>query len=187
MGDTKTQHVDPSNLEQSRAWDGDEGEFWAANRKAFDDAVAAYHQSLLAAGAIQPGFRVLDIGCGTGQTTRDAARIATSGRALGVDLSSKMLQVARRLAEEEGLRNVVFEYADADKVLCRRWNWRQDARSAIRSGTRRAIVTLQANGAGDAAAAAEQLIALLRRECGGRYAVTYLGAEKPVAKLAVPD
>lgn len=113
MGDTKTLHVDPSNLEQSRAWDGDEGEFWAANWTAFDDAVAAYHQSLLAAAAIQPDFLVLDIGCGSGQTTRDAARIATSGRAVGVDLSSQMLQVARRLTEEEGLRNVVFEYADA--------------------------------------------------------------------------
>ena len=37
-------------------------------------------------------------------------------------------------------------YADEEKVLCRRWNWRQDARSVIRPDTRRAVVTLQGNG-----------------------------------------
>jgi DNA/RNA-binding domain of Phe-tRNA-synthetase-like protein len=77
-------------------------------------------------------------------------------------------------------------YADAEKVLCRRWNWRQDARSAIRPTTQRAVVTLQGNGAGDVSAAAEELVALLRRECGGRYGVTVLGAGNPVAELAVP-
>ncbi len=33
-------------------------------------------------------------------------------------------------------------YADSKKILCRRWNWRQDARSAISPETRRAVVTL---------------------------------------------
>jgi SAM-dependent methyltransferase len=55
----------------------------------------------------------LDIGCGTGLTTRDAARLAASGSALGVDLSADMLALARRLAREEGLTNVGFEQADA--------------------------------------------------------------------------
>ena len=49
--------------------------------------------------------RVLDIGCGTGQTTRDAARAAAGGSALGVDLSSRMLDYARRRAAEEGVTN----------------------------------------------------------------------------------
>jgi DNA/RNA-binding domain of Phe-tRNA-synthetase-like protein len=77
-------------------------------------------------------------------------------------------------------------YADAEKVLCRRWNWRQDARSGITPETRRAVVTLQANGLGDARAAAEDLVALLRRECGGRFAVTVLDCNTPVAELAEP-
>jgi DNA/RNA-binding domain of Phe-tRNA-synthetase-like protein len=78
-------------------------------------------------------------------------------------------------------------YADSEKVLCRRWNWRQDARSAIRPETRRAVVTLQENGVGDAAKAAEQLVRLLAAECGGRHSVTMLNAGNPSAELALPS
>lgn len=56
---------------------------------------------------------------------------------------------------------------DAGKVLCRRWNWRQDARSLITSETRRAVVTLQSNGWGDVEAAAADLVGLIDRFCGG--------------------
>jgi DNA/RNA-binding domain of Phe-tRNA-synthetase-like protein len=60
-------------------------------------------------------------------------------------------------------------YADAaGTVLCRRWNWRQDARSLIRPQTSRAIVTVQANGWGDVATAVEDLADLIGRFCGGR-------------------
>jgi DNA/RNA-binding domain of Phe-tRNA-synthetase-like protein len=45
-------------------------------------------------------------------------------------------------------------YADAAHVLCRRWNWRQDARSLITPQTTRAVITVQANGAGDVATGA---------------------------------
>ena len=34
-------------------------------------------------------------------------------------------------------------YADAEKTLCRRWNWRQDARSRIRAETTAAAVVIQ--------------------------------------------
>ncbi len=56
---------------------------------------------------------MLDIGCGTGQTTRDAARLAASGTALGIDLSSRMLEVARSRAEQEGVHNAAFIQGDA--------------------------------------------------------------------------
>jgi SAM-dependent methyltransferase len=113
MGDLKTLHLDPANAEQARAWDGDEGDYWAAHAERFDEAVAEYHAGLMDAARIEADFDVLDIGCGTGQTTRDAASRAKSGHALGVDLSHKMLELARRLAEREGLHNVTFEQADA--------------------------------------------------------------------------
>ncbi|HSE07864.1 MAG TPA: class I SAM-dependent methyltransferase [Nocardioidaceae bacterium] len=112
MGDL-TITIAPSNLEQNRAWDGDEGTYWAAHARRFDEAVAGYHEPLMNASGIAPGSRVLDIGCGTGQTTRDAARRASSGSALGVDLSREMLDVARRLAEHEGVANATFLHADA--------------------------------------------------------------------------
>src|SRR5690606_28851141 len=52
-------------------------------------------------------------------------------------------------------------YADAEKVLCRRWNWRQDARSLVTPETRRAVVTVQFNGEGDLQGAVADLAALI--------------------------
>ena len=57
--------------------------------------------------------RVLDIGCGTGRTTRDAARSAGKGSALGVDISASMIERARELAWAESVHNVAFEQGDA--------------------------------------------------------------------------
>lgn len=105
--------VDEANTSQLAAWDGQEGAYWAANATRYDDAVAPFHQALLAAAAVAPTDRVLDVGCGTGQVTRDTARVATAGRAVGVDLSSAMLRVARDRADEGGLANVEFVRADA--------------------------------------------------------------------------
>jgi SAM-dependent methyltransferase len=61
--------------------------------------------------AVEPDMEVLDVGCGSGQTTRDAARRARS--ALGVDLSSRMIALARSRAAREGVANATFEQADA--------------------------------------------------------------------------
>jgi DNA/RNA-binding domain of Phe-tRNA-synthetase-like protein len=58
-------------------------------------------------------------------------------------------------------------YADAAKVLCRRWNWRQDARSAVTASTRRVVLTAQSNGCGDVEAAAARLVEGIARVCGG--------------------
>jgi SAM-dependent methyltransferase len=113
MSATNSVHVDPSNAEQLRAWDGDEGAYWADNAEHFERALAAYHDPFLAAAAIGVADRVLDVGCGTGLTTRAAARRAPSGSALGVDLSSRMIEHARSRAVAEGIRNVSFEQVDA--------------------------------------------------------------------------
>jgi len=113
MTATNAVPVDSSNVEQLRAWDGDEGEYWADNAEYFDRSLAVYHERLFSTAAIAGREHVLDVGCGTGQTTRDAARAASAGSALGVDLSSRMLDYARRRAAEEGITNVTFEQADA--------------------------------------------------------------------------
>lgn len=79
----------------------------------YDSELVRYHQRLWASLDIQAGDHVLDIGCGTGQTTRDAARAASPGTALGVDVSDQMLAQARQHAESDGLDNVRFVRADA--------------------------------------------------------------------------
>jgi SAM-dependent methyltransferase len=113
MSGSRQLQVDPSNKASFEAWDGDEGAFWAEHAARFDAAVAGYRDEFLAATAIGPDDRVLDIGCGTGQTTRDAARAASRAFAFGVDLSAKMIERARRLAADEGVTNARFEQADA--------------------------------------------------------------------------
>ena len=113
MATTNTVPVDPTNAEQLRAWDGGEGAYWAEHADHFEQALVAYDEPFFDAAAITASDRVLDVGCGTGQTTRDAARAASAGSALGVDLSAAMLDVARRRAADEGLTNVRFEQADA--------------------------------------------------------------------------
>ena len=113
MSDIAAVPVAAANTAQLTAWDGSEGQYWASHADDYDAAIAGYHQLLLELAAIRRDDTVLDIGCGTGQTTRDAARLASSGSALGVDLSSAMLGVARARAEQAGLANVSFLQADA--------------------------------------------------------------------------
>jgi len=81
----------------------------------YDAELQRYHGRLLAALDLRAGDRVLDIGCGMGQTTREAARAVGSGTALGVDISAPMLAEARRLSRRAGLRNVAFVHADAQR------------------------------------------------------------------------
>jgi SAM-dependent methyltransferase len=107
-----TMQVAADNGEQARAWNGDEGSFWAANAEHFDRSVAAYHRELLEAARLDRADRILDVGCGTGQTTRDAARLASAGSVLGIDLSEQMIALARRIADADGPANARFECGD---------------------------------------------------------------------------
>jgi SAM-dependent methyltransferase len=79
----------------------------------YDAELRAHHEHLRRAFGIGPGDEVLDIGCGTGLTTREAARAAAPGRVVGVDVSERMLERARRLTAGEGLANVRYELGDA--------------------------------------------------------------------------
>jgi SAM-dependent methyltransferase len=79
----------------------------------YDFELRAHHEHLRAAYGIGSGDEVVDIGCGTGLTTREAARAAAPGRVVGVDVSERMLDRARQLAAAERLDNVRYELADA--------------------------------------------------------------------------
>jgi SAM-dependent methyltransferase len=113
MARTDALTVDPGNSEALRAWDGTDGDYWVANESIFDNGLSRYQQRFLEAARIEATDRVLDVGCGTGQATRDAARAAGSGSALGVDLSSRMVECAQLRAHEEGIANARFLQADA--------------------------------------------------------------------------
>jgi SAM-dependent methyltransferase len=102
-----------ANVEMANAWDGDEGAQWTRFVDEYDDSMRSIWARFLETDPIAPADRVLDIGCGCGQSTRDAARLARDGSALGIDLSESMLVEARRRAVAESVANVEFRHADA--------------------------------------------------------------------------
>lgn len=74
-------------------------------------------------------------------------------------------------------------YAGSTHVLCRRWNWRQDARTIITPATTRAIVTVQTNGWGDVEAAARDAAGLITRFCGGTIATAIADRASPIVTI----
>ncbi len=101
------------NVEQAKGWNGPDGEAWAADWKSFDESLRYYRTYIIDAAAISDGEHVLDIGCGNGQTSRDAATSTPTGTVLGIDISGPMLARARDLARSAGLANVEFVHGDA--------------------------------------------------------------------------
>lgn len=105
--------IETANPDQLAAWNGEEGESWAANAERFEDVGHSIWERHLAGIGVGRSHRVLDVGCGTGGSTRELAALATDGRVLGVDLSAPMLDVARARAVEDGLGEVEYLQADA--------------------------------------------------------------------------
>ncbi|MBT2376449.1 methyltransferase domain-containing protein [Streptomyces sp. ISL-111] len=100
------------NTEQAQAWNGPEGSHWARNQDRWNAVNEGFNEPLLNAAGIALDHRILDLGCGSGQTTRMAALRAPRGHALGLDLSGPMLAEARTRAEREGVTNTSFVQGD---------------------------------------------------------------------------
>lgn len=83
----------------------------------YDQELRLHHAAFRRAYSIARTDSVLDIGCGAGETTREAARNASEGHALGIDRSEVMIERARALALAEGPRNVSFECANAEDYV----------------------------------------------------------------------
>ena len=105
--------IDVVNIDQAAAWDGHEGDLWTQQADRYDRASRRIWRRFVEAELIGSADRVLDVGCGTGGPTRDVARLATDGQVTGVDLSTRMLALARERSADEGLDNVTFVRGDA--------------------------------------------------------------------------
>src|SRR6476619_1129429 len=71
-------------------------------------------RAIVEAAQVQPGMRVLDVACGTGEPGISlAALLADTGEVVGVDLSPAPLKIAEERAAQRGLANARFEQADA--------------------------------------------------------------------------
>lgn len=102
--------------ERERAyWNAGTGERWVRHQAALDRSFGEITRLLLDRAAPAPGERVLDIGCGSGETTLAAARrVAPEGTATGIDISELLLALARRRAAGAGLTNIRHVIADAE-------------------------------------------------------------------------
>jgi SAM-dependent methyltransferase len=111
--DLKGIRVEIANPEQATAWDGEEGDHWTEHADRYETAGRRLWGHVLAAELIQARDHVLDVGCGTGGATRDAALAASSGTATGVDLSARMLALACDRSKADAIDNISFIQADA--------------------------------------------------------------------------
>ncbi|MGE0258744.1 MAG: class I SAM-dependent methyltransferase [Alphaproteobacteria bacterium] len=103
-----------ANAAMQRYWNEVAGPRWVGRQEAQDARNVEMLEQLLAAAAVRPGERVLDIGCGTGVTTVPYARaVGPSGHVTGADISRPMLDAARRRVDGAGLNNVDLILADA--------------------------------------------------------------------------
>lgn len=74
-------------------------------------------QAIVAAARVQPGMRVLDIACGTGEPAISlAALLAGDGEVVGLDISPAPLKIAEERAAQRGLSNATFQQADAHEL-----------------------------------------------------------------------
>lgn len=101
------------NAEQIEYWNSKVGDTWARMQDRLDLAFTPVTAALLSLAAPQPGEDVLDIGCGTGETTLALAlAVGDAGSALGLDISEALLARARQRAEEL-VSEADFRNADA--------------------------------------------------------------------------
>ena len=101
------------NADQREQW-AREGAQWVAEADRYDTMFQPFGEAVLAAASLAPGERVADVGSGNGALTIEAARrVGPTGMALGIDISTPMLDLARRRATQAGTGNVKFVEADA--------------------------------------------------------------------------
>lgn len=102
------------NAAEIRRWAQSEGPHYVAEAERYDDLLSEFSDALFEVADLQPGERVLDVGCGNGRTTIEAsARVRPGGAVVGVDVSPPMLALARERATSAGATEATFVHADA--------------------------------------------------------------------------
>lgn len=102
------------NAEQAEFWNAGPGMNWVRHQLELDANHAEITDRLVAACAVQPGERILDVGCGAGGSTfRLAEGAAGDGEVLGLDISEPLLALAERRRAALGLGTVAFVRKDA--------------------------------------------------------------------------
>lgn len=102
-----------ANEEATEAWNGVLFDRFVQFRDIVTSGLGAHGEEALRIHRPEPGERVLDIGCGFGDTTqRIAGVVGTEGEVLGIDVAERFVEASREEAESAGVANVRFEVAD---------------------------------------------------------------------------
>jgi SAM-dependent methyltransferase len=103
------------NVEATEAWNGPLFDIWIEYRDLVAEGIRGHGERALALEPPRGGDRVLDIGCGLGDTTvRLAQLVGPTGHAHGVDVAERMITTAIKEAEEAGIGNVTFAACDVE-------------------------------------------------------------------------
>ncbi|MEX2466227.1 MAG: methyltransferase domain-containing protein [Gemmatimonadota bacterium] len=122
-------------------------------------------------GPIEPGERVVDIGCGAGIDSLIAAKmVGPSGYAIGIDMTPKMLAKARESADRMGLEHAEFREGYGEELPVED-GW---ADVVISNG----VLNLMP----DKGAALAEMARVLRP--GGRLQIADIMVQKPVSEGA---
>jgi len=115
MGDAI--RVVEDNVEATEAWNGPLFDIWIEYRDIVAEGLRDHGEAALAANPPHQGDRVLDIGCGLGDTTVRLAGLAgAAGHAHGVDVAERMIETAIEEAAEAGIENVSFAACDVEST-----------------------------------------------------------------------
>ncbi|HYM45979.1 MAG TPA: class I SAM-dependent methyltransferase [Solirubrobacteraceae bacterium] len=118
MSTPTTERPVGANEEAIRAWDGPLYDRFVRFRETVTTGLGAHGEEALRLHPPEPGQRVLDIGCGFGDTTqRIAGLVGPDGHAVGVDAAPRFIEDAVREAAEAGVANARFLVADVQDSL----------------------------------------------------------------------
>ena len=102
-----------ANAEAIEAWNTVLFDKWERFREVLTGGLANHGEAALRRHPPAPGARVLDVGCGYGDTTRRIAElVGPSGEAVGVDAAENFVVRAQRDTEARGIPNAHFRVAD---------------------------------------------------------------------------
>jgi ubiquinone/menaquinone biosynthesis C-methylase UbiE len=110
-----TAEISPANAEAIEAWDGPLFDRFVKYRHIVVEGLKKFGDDAMRMYPPPAGARVLDIGCGFGDTTQQLATLAgPDGFAVGVDAAPRFIEAARSEAAGAGVGNVRFEVMDVE-------------------------------------------------------------------------
>lgn len=100
--------------EQDAYWNGEGGQRWLAAAESTDRTLINFTNKIEQVAAARARERVIDVGCGTGATSRRLAEaVGPEGHVLGVDIATPLIEIATKDAHAAGLSNTEFKVSDA--------------------------------------------------------------------------